>query len=90
MRNIGADEAPPEPAASPAPLADTPAIKVGVLLFADYTVQQQPKIKDAPDGNDVTLSQFQIGRSYINVTGNISTASRRRNRRSGRSRSTRL
>src|SRR5436190_14089908 len=56
-------------AASPAP-ADTPSIKVGVLIFADYTVQQAPKIKDA-DGNDVTLSAFQIGRSYINVTGNV-------------------
>ena len=53
-----------------APPADTPSIKVGVLLFADYTIQQQPKIKDA-DGNEVTLSAFQIGRSYINVTGNI-------------------
>lgn len=58
------------PAAAPAP-ADPPAIKVGVLIFADYTVQSQPKIKDA-DGNSVTLSAFQIGRSYINVTGNIS------------------
>jgi hypothetical protein len=58
------------PAASPAP-ADAPSIKVGVLLYADYTVQPQPKIKDS-DGNEVTLSAFQIGRSYINVTGNIS------------------
>lgn len=57
------------PAAATAP-ADTPSIKVGVLLFADYTIQQQPKIKDA-DGNTVTLSAFQIGRSYINVTGHI-------------------
>lgn len=55
------------PAAAP---ADTPSIKVGVLLFADYTIQQQPKITDA-DGNGVTLSAFQITRSYINVSGNI-------------------
>jgi len=55
---------------APAPPADTPSIKVGVLLFADYTIQQEPKIRDA-DGNDVTLNAFQIGRSYINVTGNI-------------------
>jgi hypothetical protein len=48
-----------------------PAIKVGVMLFADYSIQQQPKIVDA-DGNTVTLSAFQIGRSYINVTGNLS------------------
>jgi hypothetical protein len=58
------------PAAAP---ADPPSIKVGVLLFADYTVQQQPKIVDA-DGNTVTLSAFQITRSYINVTGTISKA----------------
>jgi hypothetical protein len=59
----------PAPAAAPA--ADTPAIKVGVTLFADYTIEQQPKREDA-DGNDVTPSAFQITRSYINVTGNIS------------------
>jgi hypothetical protein len=57
------------PAAAP-PSPDTPSIKVGVLIFADYTVQQQPKIHDA-DGNEVTFSAFQIGRSYINVTGNV-------------------
>jgi hypothetical protein len=50
---------------------DTPSIKVGVTLFADYTINQQPKITDS-DGNEVTHSAFQIGRSYINVTGNIS------------------
>jgi hypothetical protein len=61
-----AQAAPAAPAASP----DTPSIKLGVTIFADYTVNQQPKIKDA-DGNDVTLSAFQITRSYINVTGNI-------------------
>ena len=58
-------------ASSYTPPDDTPSIKVGVTIFADYTVQDRPSIKDA-DGNDVTLSAFQIGRSYINVTGNIS------------------
>jgi hypothetical protein len=57
------------PPASAVP-AFTPSIKVGVQVFADFTVQQSPKTRDA-DGNDVTLSAFQIGRSYINVTGNI-------------------
>jgi hypothetical protein len=56
--------------ASPPPAPDQPSIKLGVLIFADYTVQQQPKITDA-DGNEVTYSTFQITRSYINVTGNI-------------------
>src|SRR3954463_15006385 len=59
------------PAAGYTPPDDTPAIKVGVTIFADYTIQQQPKVTDA-DGNSVTLNQFQVGRSYINVTGNIS------------------
>jgi len=59
------------PAAGYTPPDDTPAIKVGVTIFADYTINQKPKIKDA-DGNEVTLNAFQIGRSYINVTGNIS------------------
>jgi hypothetical protein len=59
----------PAPASPPTP-SDQPSIKVGTQLFADYTVQQQPKIEDA-DGNEVTYSTFQITRSYINVTGNI-------------------
>jgi hypothetical protein len=59
------------PAAGYTPPDDTPAIKVGVTIFADYTINQKPKIKDT-DGNDVTVSAFQVGRSYINVTGNIS------------------
>jgi Phosphate-selective porin O and P len=61
-----AAQTPPAAAAS----ADTPSIRVGVQVFADYTVQAEPKIRDA-DGNDVTLNAFQIGRSYLNVTGNI-------------------
>jgi hypothetical protein len=59
------------PAAGYTPPDDTPAIKVGAVIFTDYTVQQKPKIKDA-DGNDVTSSAFNVGRAYINITGNIS------------------
>jgi hypothetical protein len=58
------------PASGYTPPDDTPAIKVGVTIFADYTFQQQPKVTDA--GSTVSLNQFQVGRSYINVTGNIS------------------
>lgn len=57
------------PAATTSP--DSPSIKVGVLVFADYTIQEAPKIVDS-DQNRVTLTAFQIGRAYINVTGNIS------------------
>ena len=59
------------PAAGYTPPDDTPSVKVGVTIFADYTVQQEPKIRDA-DGNNVTSNSFNVGRSYINVTGNIS------------------
>lgn len=59
------------PAAGYTPPDDTPAIRVGVTIFADYTVTQRPTIKDA-DLNEVTLSAFQVSRSYLNVTGNIS------------------
>ena len=59
------------PAAGYVPPDDTPSIKVGVTIFADYTVQQKPKVVDV-DGNEVTLSAFNVSRAYINVTGNIS------------------
>ena len=59
------------PAAGYTPPDDTPSIKVGATIFMDYTFQQEPKIKDA-DGNLVTLSSFNVSRSYINITGNIS------------------
>lgn len=59
------------PAAGYTPPDDTPSIRVGATIFADYTIQQEPKIKDAA-GNEVTLNSFNVARSYINVTGNIS------------------
>ena len=59
------------PAAGYTPPDDTPAIRVGATIFADYTVQQQPKVTDV-NGDSVTLNQFQVTRAYINVTGNIS------------------
>ena len=59
------------PGAAPVPPDDTPSIKVGATLFADYTTLQKPTITDA-DGNEVTSNAFNVGRAYINVTGNIS------------------
>jgi len=59
------------PAAGYTPPDDTPSIRVGATIYTDYTVQQTPKVKDA-DGNDVTPNSFNVGRSYINITGNIS------------------
>jgi hypothetical protein len=59
------------PAGGYTPPDDTPTIKVGATLFADYTALLTPKIKDT-DGNEVTSNAFNVGRAYINVTGNIS------------------
>src|SRR4051812_36726862 len=59
------------PAAGFTPPDDTPSIRVGATLFTDYTVVENPKVKDA-DGNEVTANAFNVGRAYINVTGNIS------------------
>ena len=44
--------------------------RVGVTIFADYTVTETPKVTDA-NGNLVTLNGFNLTRSYINVTGAI-------------------
>lgn len=59
------------PAAGYTPPDDTPSVKVGTTLFTDYTVVDTPKIKDA-DGNEVTSNAFNVGRAYLNITGNIS------------------
>jgi hypothetical protein len=48
-----------------------PNVKVGGTLFVDYSYFAAPEIHDA-DGNAVNLNSFNIARSYINVTGNLS------------------
>jgi len=63
---------PPAPAPAPAPNpADTPNIRIGATIYADYTFVQSPEITDA-DGNTVHSNAFNVGRSYINITGNLS------------------
>ena len=59
------------PAAGYTPPDDTPTIKVGATIFADYTFQTQPEAADA-DGTLVNPNSFNVARAYINVTGNIS------------------
>lgn len=69
---VAAQAPAPPPTPAPAqPAGDTPSLRVGITLFADYTVTQQPKGVDA-DGNTFTPSAFNVARSYINVTGNVS------------------
>jgi hypothetical protein len=59
------------PAAGYTPPDDTPAIKIGAVIFADCTYQRKPTSTDAA-GNTVNPSSFNVARAYINVTGNIS------------------
>jgi hypothetical protein len=58
------------PAAGYTPPDDTPVIRVGATIFADYTYQSDPKGTDV-DGNSFSPNQFNVARAYINVTGNI-------------------
>ena len=50
---------------------DAPSLRVGATIFADYTVTTRPEATDA-DGNEITPNAFNITRSYINVTGQLS------------------
>lgn len=59
------------PAAGYTPPDDTPSIKIGAVIYPDYTYTLNPKTTDA-DGNSVNPSQFNVSRSYLNITGNIS------------------
>ncbi|PWT85784.1 MAG: hypothetical protein C5B57_02315 [Blastocatellia bacterium] len=59
------------PAAGYTPPDDTPSIRIGVTLYTDYTYTLNPESTDA-DGNVIHPSAFNVTRSYINVTGNIS------------------
>lgn len=58
------------PAAGYTPPDDTPKINIGATIFADYTYQDSPAVKDA-DGNSINFNQFNVTRAYINVTGNL-------------------
>lgn len=66
----GSAQTPPPPP-PPAPNPDAPSIRVGATLFADYTVTTQPDATDV-DGNEIAPNAFNVGRAYINVTGNLS------------------
>jgi hypothetical protein len=59
------------PAAGYTPPDDTPRIGVGMTLWPSFTLQTEPDITDAA-GNSVNRSAFDVGRAYINVTGQLS------------------
>jgi hypothetical protein len=52
------------PAAGYTPPDDTPSIRVGAVIYADWTFQNSPETTDA-DGNTINPSSFNVTRSYI-------------------------
>ena len=58
------------PAAGVTPPDDTPTFKIGSTIFADYTYNESPTTTDS-DGNTINNSSFNVGRAYVNVTGNL-------------------
>lgn len=58
------------PAAGYTPPDDTPSIKFGSVIYADYTYVESPKATDA-DKNSINQSSFNVTRAYINVLGTI-------------------
>ena len=59
------------PAAGYTPPDDTPSIRLGVTIWPIYTLQTEPEVTDAA-GNTVNRNAFDVGRAYINITGNLS------------------
>src|SRR5262245_18112016 len=70
---VGASEASAQvtPAAGYTPPDDTPRINLGMTLWPSYTLITEPNITDAA-GNSVNRSSFDVGRAYINITGQLS------------------
>lgn len=58
------------PAEGYTPPNDDLAIKVGATLFLDYTWQDSPEVTDA-NGNRIHSNAFNVGRAYVNVTGQL-------------------
>lgn len=67
----GAASAQVTPAAGYTPPDDTPSVKVGAVIYADWTYQPSPEVVDT-DGNVINPNSFNVTRSYINITGNVS------------------
>jgi hypothetical protein len=59
------------PAAGYVPPDDTPSLRVGMTLYPLFNLQTEPAIVDAA-GNSVHRNAFDVGRAYINLTGQLS------------------
>jgi hypothetical protein len=57
---------------APAPSPDAPSIKIGGVLYADYTYTASvaPPARDA-NGNEINPSSFNVSRVYINFLGTV-------------------
>ena len=58
------------PAPERIPPDDTPSVRVGGTLFADYTYTFAPKASDA-EGRSFNPNAFNVARAYLNVTGQL-------------------
>jgi len=58
------------PAPDRTPPDDTPSVRVGGTLFVDYSFIGAPRSIDA-DGRAFNANAFNIGRAYVNVTGQL-------------------
>lgn len=59
------------PAAGYTPPDDTPSLRVGMTFYGNHTYQQAPLAVDA-EGNTYHPDSFDVTRSYLNFTGNLS------------------
>jgi hypothetical protein len=57
-------------AAGYTPPDDTPSIKVGGTIYANFEYTQEPRATDS-DGNQFHQNSFNVTRAYINITGQI-------------------
>jgi hypothetical protein len=58
------------PAPDYTPPDDTPSVRVGGTLFADYSYTLAPEAIDA-EGRRYNANSFNVGRAYVNVTGQL-------------------
>jgi hypothetical protein len=59
------------PAAGYTPPDDTQSIRLGAVIYYDWTTTTTPKSTDA-DGHQFSPTVFNVSRAYINVQGNLS------------------
>lgn len=55
---------------APPPGEETPSVKVGGMIFTDFTYTASPATADT-DGNAIHPSAFNVTRVYVNVTGRV-------------------